>query len=242
MKTSIVVCAAVLSSLAGSGWADEVRTESVRFEKGASSASIQGSLKGYETVQYTLGARQEQRMTVDMTTDNGAAYFNIFEPGKKPGEDGAMFIGSTEGLSFSGSLPASGDFMIQVYQMRSAARRDEIAEYTLEIEIVDGSEARDFDAKVPGTDFHATGQLPCARYEGQPMSQCDFGVVRRSNGDADLTIFWPGDGSRVIVFEDGAPVSSDADEELTANQEAGLHMVRIGTERFEIVEAIIFGG
>lgn len=57
----------------------------------------------------------------------------------------------------------------------------------------------DTDAKVPGTDFHATGQPACARYEGQPMSHCDFGGKRKGGGDAELTVLWPDGGTRVIV-------------------------------------------
>lgn len=38
------------------------------------------------------------------------------------------------------------------------------------------------DAKVAGTNFNATGDIPCATGEGQPMSSCHFGVVRRGNG------------------------------------------------------------
>jgi hypothetical protein len=34
---------------------------------------------------------------------------------------------------FEGVLPASGDYKLRVYLMRSAARRDEIANYRLEM-------------------------------------------------------------------------------------------------------------
>ena len=44
-----------------------------------------------------------------------------------------MFIGSTSGNQFEGSLPASGDYKLRVYMMRSAARRDEVAKYRLEM-------------------------------------------------------------------------------------------------------------
>jgi hypothetical protein len=44
------------------------------------------------------------------------------------------------------------------------------------------------DAKVAGTDFNATGQLPCARNAGQPMAQCKFG--RRQRFDYRLLARW----------------------------------------------------
>jgi hypothetical protein len=44
-----------------------------------------------------------------------------------------MFIGSTSGKQFEGMLPASGDYKVRVYLMRNAARRDEVANYRLEM-------------------------------------------------------------------------------------------------------------
>ncbi len=112
--------------------AADVRTERVQFHKGANSATVQGTIKGYETVDYVLGARKGQSMNVSLSSDNGANYFNIIEPGKT---DEAMFIGSTSGNQFEGTLPANGDYKVRVYLMRSAARRDEVAKYRLEMVI-----------------------------------------------------------------------------------------------------------
>jgi len=111
-------------------WADDIRSERVQFQKGANSANVQGTVTGYETVDYLLGARKGQSMNVSMATDNSANYFNIIAPGKS---DEAMFIGSTSGNQYEGSLPASGDYKVRVYLMRSAARRDEVAKYRLEM-------------------------------------------------------------------------------------------------------------
>lgn len=110
--------------------AGDIRTERVQFKKGTSSATVEGSIKGYETVDYVLGARKGQLMNVSMATSNTASYFNILEPGKS---NEAMFIGSTSGNQFEGVLPASGDYKVRVYLMRSAARRDEVADYRLEM-------------------------------------------------------------------------------------------------------------
>jgi hypothetical protein len=82
------------------------------------------------TIDYLLGAKQGQSMNVSMATDNGANTFNIIAPGK---ENEAMFVGSSSGNQFEGTLPASGDYKVRVYLMRSAARRDEIANYRLEM-------------------------------------------------------------------------------------------------------------
>lgn len=115
--------------------ADDIRTERIQFERGASSAAVEGSITGYEIVDYLLGAREGQSMNVSMATNNGANYFNILAPGET---EVAMFIGSTSGNQYEGVLPESGDYTIRVYMMRSAARRNEVANYRLEMIIATG--------------------------------------------------------------------------------------------------------
>lgn len=109
---------------------DEIRTERVRFEKGAQSATVEASIKGYETVDYLLNAQKGQYMNVSMATQSGACYFNILAPGEN---EVAMFNGSTNGNQYEGVLSVGGDYKIRVYQMRSAARRNEVANYRLEM-------------------------------------------------------------------------------------------------------------
>ncbi|NEX21332.1 DNA breaking-rejoining protein [Thiorhodococcus mannitoliphagus] len=115
---------------AGAALAGDIYTERVQFHKGANSATIEGRIQGDMTIDYLLGARKGQSMNVSLATDNGANYFNIIAPGK---ENEALFVGSSSGNQFEGALPASGDYKIRVYLMRSAARRDEIANYRLEM-------------------------------------------------------------------------------------------------------------
>jgi len=54
-----------------------------------------------------------------------------------PGSETALFVGSTSGNSWSSTRPADGDYTVRVYLMRSAARRNEKAKYTLSINITD---------------------------------------------------------------------------------------------------------
>ncbi len=103
------------------------------------------------------------------------------------------------------------------------------------------------DALVPGTGFNATGSIPCARYADQPMTNCQFGVIRNGIGKSSLTVFWLDGGSRVILFEGGKPTSydeseADAGAKMTVVRNADLFMVKIGGQRFEIPEAVISGG
>jgi len=136
MKTFLFILSVGLITAFTFVYADEIRNETVKFAPGTSSTSIKDTITGYQSVNYKVGAKAGQQMTVEMTTDNTSNYFNIFEPGKGPG-DGAMYIGSTESNNFEGKLPTDGEYTVQVYLYRNAARRNEKANYTLNIEVTD---------------------------------------------------------------------------------------------------------
>ncbi|WP_421659386.1 hypothetical protein [Leptothermofonsia sp. ETS-13] len=76
-----------------------IRTQRVQFKPGANSATVQGSIKGYQIVDYVLNVRQGQTMNVSMSTKHGATYFNILEPGQT---EVAIFNGSVSDNQFEG--------------------------------------------------------------------------------------------------------------------------------------------
>jgi len=225
--------------------ADDIRTERVQFAKGATSAVVEAKLKGYETVDYLLGAAQGQYMNVSMATRHGATYFNILAPGETAV---AFFNGSISGNQYEGTLPASGDYRIRVYMMRSAARRNETADYRLEMIVTGaaqnahGEAASGGDALVPGTDFHATSQILCVAEPGKPMSRCDAGV-KRTAGGGSVHVRTPDGGSRVITFRDGKVAATDAEAAFTVERRGDTSIVRVGTvEVYEIPDALVYGG
>lgn len=128
---------------------DDVQTERVSFASDETVATIHGSITGDGSAEYLVSAAAGQTMVVVLNPSNTATYFNIFEPGRGPGDE-ALYIGSTQGNQFQGALATSGDYTIQVYMMRSAARRDEQSDYRLDIGL-DGSDAP--DAQAPSGDF-----------------------------------------------------------------------------------------
>ena len=238
---------AVLAADAGDG----IRTERVQFKKGASSTVIEAKITGYEGVDYVLNAKKGQYMNVSMVTNNGANYFNIIAPGET---DVAIFSSSIGENQFEGTLPASGDYKIRVYLMRSAARRNETAKYRLEMVISGAADATSgtkaapsgSDAMVAGTNYHATGSIPCAMAKGQPTSSCPFGVVRKGNGSGMVTVTKPDGSTRTIYFETGKATGYDMSQadpaEFSMRQEGDLNIISIGDERYEIPDAVISGG
>jgi hypothetical protein len=227
--------------------AGDIKTEAVHFAKGASSATLKGSIKGYQTVDYKLGAKAGQTMKVQLKTSNSASYFNVLPPGSN---DVAIFIGSTSGNEWTGSLPADGEYTVRVYLMRSAARRNETASYTLTVGITGkgtpvpalGS-APASDAKVKGTPYHATGPVPCSMGDAPKGSvQCDFGVIRGKPGNAEVHITPPGGLKRVLTFM-GDKVTADGNGKVKATKHGDMWSIEVNDyEHYEIPEAVVVGG
>lgn len=236
-------------ALAAAAYAQpEARSERVQFKKGASSAAVNGRIKGYQTVDYLVGARRGQTANISLATRHTATFFNILAPGKK---DEAFFIGSMSGNQFEGVLPADGTYRVRVYMVRAAARRNETANYRLEVATggvpaAARAAAPSVDAKVPGTDFHAVGPLPCS-IGGAPLGmQCKFGVTRMGQGNGLVEITKPDGSKRTVFFDKGRATGYDASQAdkaaFKASRRGDNTIVEIGGERYEIPDAVINGG
>ncbi len=223
-----------------------IESKPLHFAKGASSGTVHGVLKGDKIIDYKLGARAGQAMSVTLTTSNGANYFNVLPPGSK---DVAIFIGTTSGNEWTGVLPQNGEYTIRVYLMRSAARRNETTRYTLTVAITGDASASVLgaapasDAKVKGTPYHATGAIPCAMGDAVSGSaQCEFGVIRGKPGNAEVHVTPPGGFERVLVFI-GSAVSAKGDARVTARKDGDTWFVDVNDyEHYRIPEAVIVGG
>lgn len=245
LRTISLFSLAIFFAVSSSWGQEDIRTEQVSFEKGKSGATIEGSITGSEIIDYKLNARSGQAMNVSMATDNTANYFNVMEPGE---QYVAVFNGSVGENMYEGTLEKSGDYTIRVYLMRSAARRNEKANFRLEISIAGSAKSGSSgDALVQGTNYHATGQVPCQiGGNGQSTGNCDFGVVREGNGTGMVTITKPDGKKRTIFFENGKAIRYDQSQadhgEFKAFQNQDLNIIHIGDERYEVPDAVINGG
>lgn len=248
MIRKVILLSILFNFMAGALFAsDDIRVERVQFEQGKDSAIIESSITGYNTIDYVLGARQGQSMKVSMVTNNTASYFNILESGE---DQVAMFNGSINGNHYEGQLPETGDYKIRIYLMRSAARRNETAKYTLTVSITGSAEAAQpmgpapaTDAKVKGTPYHATGQLPCSMGDApQGSMQCDFGVIRGEPGNAQVHVTPPGGFERVLTFI-GEKVTSEGSTLFKASKSGDIWLIDVNEyEHYWIPDAVIIGG
>lgn len=236
----LAVNAALPSHAAG---ISAIRSETVRFAKGATTAQIRGSIKGDVGVDYRIDARAGQMLTVAMKTSNESTYFNINPPGSQM----AMFVGSTKGTDATVRLPTDGTYVVRVYVMRNASRRNEMASYTLTVGVTGRAlpplpAAQ--DALIPGTKFHASGEVQCQPPFETKAQRCDAFVIRRGvDGTATVEVRGPNALRRRILFVAGVPVASDATEPLTHAREGDRTVVNLGTdERYEIPDPLVQGG
>lgn len=68
-------------------------------------------------------------MSIQLDSKNTSLYFNV----TAPGVDAAIYNSSINGNGTSITIPSSGEYVVDVYLMRNAARRNEVANYDLTI-------------------------------------------------------------------------------------------------------------
>lgn len=128
MKTLLALLLSAASIVPA--FADD-RTETVKFAPGSSSVTLKSSLKGYDGINYKVGVRAGQVMTIGFKPSHGSCYYVVREPGK----DENLFDGTMDGYDYSGTLTADGDYTIMVFQMRNAARRNQTCKFSLSVAI-----------------------------------------------------------------------------------------------------------
>ena len=81
---------------------------------------------------------------------------------------------------------------------------------------------------------------------GQPTGSCSFGVKREGSGSGVVTVTKPDGRTRAIFFDRGRATGYDRSQadpgEFSASKQGDLSIIRIGRERYEIPDAVIFGG
>lgn len=239
---ALVLAAAAMAVFAAAPEADR-RVEAVQFAKDSSKAAVSGTLKGDQYVDYKVRGSAGQTLVVMLKPSNLQNYFNIHSPGN----DSAMFIGSTSGNQFKRILPNDGEYMVRVYLMRAAARRNETSNYTLNLALEGKalpalSAAK--DALIRGTPFHASANMACTRADNPQVKRCDGYVIRRGyDGTATLEVRWPDGLKRSVLFTKLQPVASDSVDTMTYTRTGEVIAVSIGKdERFEVPDVLLTGG
>jgi hypothetical protein len=110
------------------GWAQS-RLERVKFQRGHSSTVVRGTILGFDTKDYLIGAKAGQVMTLRLSSPNPYTNFVIYSINERPTD-------MNETTEWSEKLSESGDYLIRVLMMRAGARRKgATANYTLIVSI-----------------------------------------------------------------------------------------------------------
>ena len=218
------------------------RVQRVALGTHSSATRIKGQLKGRQYLDHVLPLAAGQTLTVAIKASNRQNYFNI----NPPGSEVALYNGSTSGDRFQRVAPMDGDYVIRVYLMRAAARRNESSRYTLDLAVTGKAllpTPASKDALVPGTPFHASAQIPCTLAAGNPTT-CDAFVIRRGfGGNATLEVLVDYGVHRHVLFVNGKPVSSDAPDamQFTRNGDLTVITFELG-DKLSVPDAFIAGG
>lgn len=108
-----------------------VKARRIQFAKGRSSGTVRGTVHGYDGVRYVLRAKAGQTLTPAV---RGNVYLNVYAPGTTPETAEAIYNSSSDGLH-AVNLPEDGDYLLLVYQMRSAAREHSKVPFTLNLSV-----------------------------------------------------------------------------------------------------------
>jgi hypothetical protein len=112
----------------GAAAADKVEAHTIDAGSPGTKA-LRGKIRGHDTAVYKMQLRQGQTLAVGLKTNSRSNYFNISAPGAQE----ALFIGAINGNSYRGKVEHDGEYTVNVYLMRNAARRNESATYTLSV-------------------------------------------------------------------------------------------------------------
>ena len=110
---------------------DGIESRPLKFAKGATSATVKGSIQGRQTIDYKLRAKAGQTMSVTLKSAKPGLAFNVLPPGSQD----VAIPDSIEQQAWTGTLPADGEYTVRTYLDRAAARRGEKASYTLTVAI-----------------------------------------------------------------------------------------------------------
>ena len=115
---SVFICGSLLVFLCGTATAQGVgkaEPNRIEFKRGATSTTINDSVRGSEEAEYVLSAKKGQRLTIKITSTpaKSSAFYVL---GKGNGLDLDFTLGRDydSNFNYSGVLPTTGDYLITV--------------------------------------------------------------------------------------------------------------------------------
>jgi hypothetical protein len=104
--------------------------------------------------------------------------------------------------------------------------------------------AQDAAAAAAAAQFQPKGRLRCEVSVAKPMTQCDFGILRKG-ALIVVKVSLPDGGSRQIYFANGKVAGTDISKadaskrRLATTREIGTFMISLGSERYEVPANVV---
>jgi len=133
----------------------------IRFKPGATSTTINGTVRGDEYIDYVVNARGGQTMVLSLavtgTNGHGSAYFNILPAGQ---DYGGPYTGSSDDdRRAQVTVPHDGDWAIRVYLMGNDRDTGKTVGYSIDVYIAPSSKSTHAPSAPRGSGHvtHVTG-------------------------------------------------------------------------------------
>jgi len=109
-----------------------------------------------------------------------------------------------------------------------------------------GGGMQDSAARAGQGDFDAHAPIRCSERGGR-WTECQAAVARDGGGTATVVVTRPDGRKRFIFFEQGRAVGADlsqadGNQRFHATREDDMYFIEAGDERYEFIEALVFGG
>jgi hypothetical protein len=129
----------------------------IRFKPGATSTTINGTVRGDEYIDYVVNARGGQKVVVSLavtgTNGHGSAFFNILPAGQ---DYGGPYTGSSDDDRRAEiTVPHDGDWAIRVYLMGNDRDTGKTVGYSIDVYIAPSSKSGHAPS-TPGGSGHVT--------------------------------------------------------------------------------------
>jgi hypothetical protein len=241
MRTAYLIIATVFCLVVHPVAAAEGSTRAVSFPQGKSLMTLKGQIAGRAYVDYVVRGKAGQTLSLSLSSNHLQTYFNLLPPRSE------LAMRAGENAAYKAMLPAAGDYIVRVYLMRAAGRRNERSDYSLQVGLA-GKPLKPIpasrDALIPGTSYHASATIRCVPFLKAAPESCEAFVTRYVGDQAATVEARSATGPlRRILFIKGTPVASDAPDPMSAVREGDLSTVKFGAdERYEIPDALITGG
>lgn len=159
--------------------------ERIEFAPGTDNATVSGGVARGERHRYVLWAAEGQYLWAEVSSLEQNAVITIYSP------DGTVLPGGETGYFAGGTLPKSGDYVIDVSTLRGNA------EYAVFVRVTDG-EPGDEPAGEPGDE--PTGTTERIRFApGTNNASVEGAIVR---GTTDRYLLWAAAGQTMVAHVD----------------------------------------